>query len=256
MKTLQKSFKNFNRRWKIPYDDETEFERFRNRALLSFEEHLGYNLSNTELGTPYSRLVGLPSTSSHKGSARYQAEVLKRTPFAGIAAAVGGSQPAPIQFRDTEIWDYVRHVDNLPELMRCVRCVFWLKHYAAPDDEESFDDFVEPFFRSIRNDIDLSQVPVTANRSTDVLFYPKGARLLDEKLVDDTLDWLEGYSKKATQYFSSALSEYRKKHFRNSVDQMRLSLEVFFEVPSQESEVPRKANKPFGHVSQGQECSH
>ncbi|MGA7076417.1 MAG: hypothetical protein WBZ42_07725 [Halobacteriota archaeon] len=226
MKTLQESIKNFNRRWKIPYDDKTEFERFRNRVLLSFEEHLGYNLSNYELGTQYSRLVGLPSTSSYKGSTRYQAEALKRAPMAALAMAVG-NKPAPILFHDTEIWEYISRVDNLPELMRCVRCVFWLKHYVVPDDEEDFDDFVDPFFRSICNDIDASHVPVNVNRSTDILFYPKGAKILDQKLVDDVLEWLPEYPRKIGHNFESALSEYQNKRYKRSINEMRLSLEIF-----------------------------
>jgi hypothetical protein len=210
MKSLQESIKRFNKRWKIPYDDRIEFTRFQSRVLLSFDKHLDYILSNTSLGTAYMKLVGLPPLSSKE--LRPLDESYK-----------------PVKFHDTEIWYYISHVSDLRELVRCVQCVFWLEPYGDPDELEFWDwgDKMDAFFESITTDINISRVPVNANRSNDILFYPKGAKLLDQKLVNDVLDWLPTYSPKSRQYFESALSEYLTKHYRDSIDKMRVSLETF-----------------------------
>ena len=136
-----------------------------------------------------------------------------------------------MQFHSTEIWDYISNVRDLRELIRCVQCVFWLWHFFDADSVKSLEGMVAPFFKSIKDSIEISQVPVQVNGSSanlrDIVFYPKGARLLDEKLVNDCIDWLDGYSKKAKQYFTGALDDFCNKHYRDSIDKMRVSLETF-----------------------------
>ncbi len=80
-----------------------------------------------------------------------------------------------LKFHDTEIWHYVSNVSDLRELMRCVQCVFWLERYADQDELEDWDwgARLNTFFEAISNDIEISQVPVNANRSNDILFIRK-----------------------------------------------------------------------------------
>jgi uncharacterized protein (UPF0332 family) len=226
MKTLQASIKNFNKRWKIQYDDSREFERFKRRVLVSFDEHLGNALSNTELGIDFIRLAGIPpAPPKERKSYRYNTKARKEGGLTPELFAQFAKQP--LLFYDTEIWEYMNNIRDLPELIRCVRCVFWLEHKVDPEKEKDLKNLIEPFFKSICDAIEASLVPVNVNRSSDVLFYPKGAKLLDQKLVDDVLDWLPMYSPKARQCFESAMSEYETKHYRDSIDKMRVSLETF-----------------------------
>lgn len=61
---------------------------------------------------------------------------------------------------------------------------------------------------------------------TEILFYPAGAKLLDEKLVNDNLDWLQRYPK-SYEPFKIAVTELGVKgKERHVLDNLRLSLEL------------------------------
>lgn len=79
-----------------------------------------------------------------------------------------------------------------------------------------------------KEDIELSLLDVQIKRvkGNDVIFYPKGSKLLDEKVVNDVLDWLTSYPK-VQENFKSALEKYQNKTYqRNLIDDLRLSLEL------------------------------
>jgi hypothetical protein len=60
------------------------------------------------------------------------------------------------------------------------------------------------------------------------LFYPANAELLDQKLIVDTLNWLNNYPEAKEQY-NTALRTYLKGALsRNVIDSLRLSVELFF----------------------------
>ena len=61
------------------------------------------------------------------------------------------------------------------------------------------------------------------------LVYPKGAEELDDKLVNDNLNWLDTH-KRSQEAFISALEKYqRNDDLRNILDDLRLSLEILIQ---------------------------
>lgn len=61
------------------------------------------------------------------------------------------------------------------------------------------------------------------------LLYPKGAKELDEKLVNDNLIWLKEYNK-SREKFIDALRKYQNRDdIRNILDDLRLSFEMFIQ---------------------------
>ena len=67
-------------------------------------------------------------------------------------------------------------------------------------------------------------------KGDDYLVSPKGARLLDEKVVNDVLDWLRKYPK-VYDNFKSALEKYQNKVYqRNLIDDLRLALELLLKI--------------------------
>ncbi len=246
MKTLRKDIENFDRRWKIPQDADNkfnEFLKFRSRVLQSFDRHLGYVLSNTDDGLRYMTLVGVPPTTSKRDIYRYEAEMEEfrdRQRRKDRGEVVDGTEKPfprvsqPVEFHTTEIWDYLSEVDNLHELVKCIQCVFWLQDDVDFDEQESWGEYIGwPFLQSILRDIEISRVHIAVKTPTlwanmrDTIFYPSGAQLLDENLVNDNLEWLDGYSESAKESFTSALSEFSEKHYLDSIDKMRKSLETF-----------------------------
>lgn len=58
----------------------------------------------------------------------------------------------------------------------------------------------------------------------DGMFYPKGAGVLDQKLIEDPLDWLNNFQEVKEDY-KKALSNYLKKNYPDVIDQCYLVIE-------------------------------
>lgn len=58
-------------------------------------------------------------------------------------------------------------------------------------------------------------------------FYPKGAELLDDKLVNDNLNWLEQYPKARGKFDNALIGTMKKQNPREIIDSLRLALELF-----------------------------
>lgn len=58
-------------------------------------------------------------------------------------------------------------------------------------------------------------------------FHPKGAELLDEKLVNDNLNWLEDYPEARGKFHEALIMSLKKDNPRSIIDNMRLALELF-----------------------------
>lgn len=101
-------------------------------------------------------------------------------------------------------------------------------------DDKVFDKilkskFADSIFDAInRSSIDLVLKKVKINQyKEEYLFYPSGAKELDDGLVNDVLDWLEDFPK-AQEKLISALEKYMSKgDGRNILDDLRLCLELF-----------------------------
>lgn len=57
-------------------------------------------------------------------------------------------------------------------------------------------------------------------------FYPSGAKILDEKLIDDPLGWLQKYPP-IKEHYGNALKDYYNKQYNDSVGNCYLALEGF-----------------------------
>jgi len=67
-------------------------------------------------------------------------------------------------------------------------------------------------------------------KGDDYLVSPKGARLLDEKVVNDVLDWLRKYPK-VYDNFKSTFKKYQNKVYqRNLINDLRLALELLLKI--------------------------
>ena len=203
--------KNFYNRWNITYDEKKQFEEFKSRVLHSFDLVLGkLFIDNENLQEEYIKLIGIIPKNTisrvHRGGMNiYNFQSV----FTGYT----------INFNETRIWNLLNEINGFLDLIKCIQFVFWL------DIEE---DIKNRFFESIKKDIDFSGVQINIRKTkSGAVLYPKGAKLLDEKLVNDILLWLSDCPK-AQKTFQSALAKYmEKKYNRNLVDDLRLSLELF-----------------------------
>ena len=125
-------------------------------------------------------------------------------------------------FSSTPVYSAVHSSESEWELVKALQFLFWvLEENSCPE--------INAAYEAIREAFNLSPfINVTiAKHGQRILFYPRGARLLDEAAIDDTLAWLDRYPTVA-DHFAKALKYYYEKdveHYRNLLDELRVALE-------------------------------
>jgi len=207
MKVYSK-IKNFYKRWNITYDEGRKFIDFKNRALSTIDEVLGeLFLSDTNLEKTFLKLIARHFPHSKMG------------PFQDISKFKEILNQK--KFENSAVYKVISGENNFVEFIKILQILFWLN---LPLEVK------EGLYFGFKEDIKLSLLDIQIKRikKDNTIFYPKGAKLLDEKIVNDVLDWLVLYPK-VQKSFESALEKYQNKIFqRNLIDDLRLSLELLF----------------------------
>lgn len=82
--------------------------------------------------------------------------------------------------------------------------------------------------KQISESIVLSGLDVQlCKRGSEYVFYPSGAELLDTKVVNDTLNWLEKYPNSREKFHEALILQKKHESVRQVIDTMRLALELF-----------------------------
>jgi len=203
---LPQKIKNFNKRWNIDYDENRKFSEFKNRTLSTIDSIIGrLFLSDSNLEQRFLKLIG-----RHFPDAEIDTGVQ-----ASISRLMGGIK----KFEDSPIYKILLKEQDSNQFMRFLQSIFWL---------DLTSDVKDGLYRGLKEDIELSMLDVQIKRTTqnDVILYPKGAKLLDEKVVNNVLDWLMQYPK-VCKNFKSALGKYQNKiDERNLIDDLRLAFEL------------------------------
>ena len=110
---------------------------------------------------------------------------------------------------------------KMVDLIFTLQVLFWI----LEDDQVIPESIITEIAEAVRNAIAYSQfIDVElAIRSRTVTFYPAGARLLDDELVNRSLAWLADYPDIA-KHFEQALKIYQEKDekkFRNLLDNLK-----------------------------------
>jgi len=206
---MYKKIKNFYKRWNVSYNEEKQFEEFKNRVLQSFDLVVGeLFLENPKLEERYIKLIGLLPTITYSH--------ISRSLFS-VRSMLGYTK----RFNDTRIWNILYNISDFVNLIKCIQGIFWMNDINKTKKEE--------FYNMIKRDIKLSGVQVNIKKTKDsFLLYPKGCKLLDDKLVNDVLGTLSEHYKKPFKNFREALEMYNLKRYnRDIIDRLRLSLELF-----------------------------
>ena len=207
--TILCKIKNFYKRWNIVYDEDKRFKDFKNRALSTIDEILGeLFLSDKNLEPRFLKLIAKHFPQSKIGGV-----------FQNISKALEYNNVK--EFRNSPVYKIILGENNFVEFIKFLQVLFWL----------DFDSEVkEELYLGFKDDFELSLLDIQIKRikRDNVIFYPKRAKLLDEKVVNDVLDWLISYPK-VLKSFKSALEKYQDKIYqRNLIDDLRLSLELLF----------------------------
>lgn len=201
--------KNFYKRWNIVYDEDKRFTDFKNRILSTIDDKLGeLFLSDKNLERRFLKLTG-----------KHFSEAKMQTGLGALNKAITLMHGNVVEFKYSLTYNVFSEENNFVEFIKCLQILFWLDFNAEVKKELYF---------GFKEDIEVSLLDIQIKRikGDNIIFYPKGSKLLDEKVVNDVLDWLISYPN-VQENFKSALEKYQDKAYqRNLIDDLRLSLEL------------------------------
>jgi len=197
----------FDKQWGLESDESLEFNKFRNRVLKVVDESVGvYILSRPEITGEFAFLLGVeyPTTSG-----------------IGVDADLD-SLLLGVKFKDNIVYKQIAQASSSSRLAKAIQNLFWaLEKYNCPQ--------IEQLVEGLREAIELSPTVHLriARRGKTVTLYQGEVKLLDEKVIDETLAWLEAYPNVA-KHLEEALRIYQSKDvkkYRNLLDNLRVAIE-------------------------------
>jgi hypothetical protein len=187
---------NFRKRWNVETTERDQFREFQSRALYTVMNVLESDLvSRPELSYEYAKIIGRPPDL-----------FTLRLPGQSID--------------ETRVWKVLEDPFLRPsEFMFHLESLFHL----------SFNgDVLMQLAAGLREDIKTSGAPVVLAHSHDkYIFYRKGARLLDEHVVNEDLEWLSDYPKALAAFENALVQSSNPSKQRETLDSLRVSLENF-----------------------------
>jgi len=200
-KNIKLRKQNFYKRWNIEIDDYQKLEGFKKRVLLTLQDMMKPIFDDSkDLLFNYCKLIGLYVTDDQLYSSGWNLKYIGGTFF---------MKEVDFAFLTSDLGKTIFYLQNL----------FYL----------NLDDSIkEKLYNHFKEGIELSLLDIAIKKIKDgeYIFYPKGAKFLDEGVVNDVLDWLAPYPE-AYKNFVSALKKYEDHNYeRNLIDDLRLSLEL------------------------------
>jgi hypothetical protein len=181
---------SFNARWNILMDDVDCLDQFRKRVLHAVDRLAGeFLLAHPQLADEMLyRLADGPPRE-----------------FKGQLAALGAkllTGPDTVFTRNDQVYRLLDKAASKSDLIRVLQHIFWIL------EEGRFPHLAELAVRVDRAATELPFIGIrVARRRGGAIIYPAGVRVLDDRVINETLDWLESYPKVVKQ-FSLALEIY------------------------------------------------
>lgn len=200
--------KEFHKRWDITYDDEQNTKRYLNRL-----QNIVYSIDDRawrSVDSSVANYLGVDVCNMWQ----------KRELFPRLFGAHKYSLRDVMAFVQALIWSFQDRQ-------------FCAERHSPSYGRHSMEDF-KALYAKIKRVTELSNIQVEFFKNTSsgyISIYPAGAKLLDDKLVNDPLEWLADYPEVARS-FSKALEHYMQidtnpAMARTVADDMRHGLEAF-----------------------------
>jgi len=195
-------------RWNIELDSTEVLVACKNRLLAVIDRTVGHFLfERPQVLEKYAFLLG-------------QKQPIKSA--VGLAALAKAMRVPDLDFSQTTVYKTLNSASTVSELMVALQALFYvLDENSCPGIIRLADKVQEVFDAS--SQIELRVV----RKNTRIDLYPKGAKLLDETVVNKTLAWLCRYPK-VLSHFDNALKTYLSKDaakYRNLLDDLRKAIE-------------------------------
>lgn len=212
---MLKEIEQFYKRFNVETEEKENIKRFKNSLSKILERHIGNISLKKEFRDSFIKYTGI----EHKdfGTVNMYTEI-----DYGQKDWRDMTGKNYIKFSDTCIGKAFQ--EDISNVIRYIQIVFFM------DDNIIPCDIKENLYKDINEIIDLFGINANILKQNDkYLLYPKGAKELDEVLVNDVLVWLEHYDM-SRKKFISALQKYQNKDdVRHILDDLRFSLEKFIQ---------------------------
>ncbi|WP_294240166.1 hypothetical protein [uncultured Chryseobacterium sp.] len=208
-KRISEKITGFQQRWDAYYTDDKKVEKFKQRCLNSFSNILGYKfISYPELEDEFCYITGI-----HEPKNIFN---------------IGLRTNLKFNPQDTFVYKALANTNEFVEFLFNIEAIILIEGISKEDKDKFIDEIID--------NIQITSININAVKNEDeIIFYPRGAKLLDDKLVNDNLKWLKDYPD-AHKLFKSAVRKLEaNENERNIIDDLRLSIELFLKSKLQNS---------------------
>lgn len=212
---MLKEIEQFYKRFDVEIEEKENIKRFKNSLSKILEKSIGNISLKNEFRDVFIKYTGI----EHKdfGSVDIYTEI-----DYGQKDWLDITGKNYIKFSNTCIGKAFQ--EDISNVIKYIQIIFLM------DNNIISRDIKEELYKDINEIIDLFGINVNILKEKNkYLLYPKGAKELDETLVNDVLVWLENYDI-SRKKFISALQKYQNKDdVRHILDDLRFSLEKFIQ---------------------------
>lgn len=211
---MKQAIEQFYRRFNINIESEEKenIKRFKISLIKILEKHIGNISLKNEFRDVFIKYTGI----EHKdfGTVNFNTEI-----DIGQKDWLDISEKNYIKFSDTCIGKAFQ--EDLINVIKYIQIIFVMDNSIIPSNIK------ESLYEEISEIINIFGININVQKENNrYLLYPKGAKELDDALVNDVLVWLGKYDS-SRKKFISALEKYQNKDDnRNILDDLRLSLEL------------------------------
>ena len=190
--------KNFYKRWNVEFNENEVWNNFKKRFLNSFTNQLEWKvLHNEEIEKEFLEYVG----EHHK----------KDTSALDL---IGFDK----KLSENYVYQYFYEQTDFKLFFLGVQALFSIDSISNSIKEKLSED--------LKQIIGLTGIQIEIKKiKNDIILYPKGAKILDEKLVNDALDWLSEYPPIYEKYKLALSYVDNKAKERIVLDNLRFSFE-------------------------------
>ena len=188
---------NFMKRWDVKFDN-NNFLFFRNRIITAITSQCPSN---------------------------YLMSIMEKTLFykLGMVYVQKEYSSYSFKFTDTQIYKHLLTL-KMDDPLHQVAFLWCIENMLNMD---FWDDKIL-FATKVAESLVLSGINAQLCKSgCTYMFYPTGAELLDIKVVNDTLNWLEQYPDTREKFNDSLIMFQKHMDTRHIIDNLRLSFELF-----------------------------
>ena len=196
---------NFYKRWNMEYNQEERIKDFRNRVLITID---------TIIEPIFIKSAELTELETKRLLQEY---------FKFIAVYIDDL----FHYNTTIQIIFDRVIKPKFQEADLGKIIFYLQQFFNLDLDKD-ETIKNILYKEIKEDIDLSllDIKIKKTKNGEYIFYPAGAKLLDEEVINYILDELDCYPE-SYKKFESALKKYQEqKYERNLIDDLRLSIEL------------------------------